>query len=444
MRGLHWFGGSRPLWPAFSMGLLVVLSEILPASWLTGMNAYLVGLAIAVAIAGGRVIDYSLVRALAPFGVLLLLGTVSGIGADSWDFLRDTWYVGNAALTFATGYVLYCANANLRHGLRAIVVAGSLVAISQIAPFIWDPSLLTLNSTQIRGVLGTGFYVPALGLTVLIAFRGWWSEELGIRPIFAWLAAALMAAAIVLTFSRTILLVALVGIVVGLGLLDRRAVMRGMWAAAVGAAALLALGALVEIDSFASQQTFTGKLVRSIEELWVTEHTDFKSINENWRGYETARALRQFASGSPLEWLIGQGFGAMVDLGVAINLGGSRADRVMIYREIPLLHNGYAYLLVKCGAVGLMAFIAFLLLLYRAADTGDRPDAGGSASRLMRAVVVSLFASTWVISGPFNKSDMFGFMLVAGFVYAHLRGAARIGPRARSAYDRDPHRGVPS
>jgi hypothetical protein len=419
------------------MGLLVVLSEVLPSSWLTGMNAYLVGLAIALAIAAGRVLDECLVRALAPFALLLLVGTVSGIGADPWDFLRDAWYVGNAALTFATGYVLYCANANLRHGLRAVVVAGTLVALLQIAPFVWEPSLLMLSSTQIRSLLGTGFFVPALGVTVLMAFRGRWSEELGIRPAFAWLAAALMAAAIVLSFSRTILLVSLVGVVVGLGFLDRRAVLRGAWVAAFGAVGLLALGALVETDSFVSQQTFTGTLARSMQELWITDYTDFKSINDNWRGYETARALRQFASGSPLEWLIGQGFGAMIDLGVAIGLGGSRGAGMTTFREIPVLHNGYAYLLVKCGAVGLVAFIAFLLTLYRAAGSGDRREAPGSASRLMRAVVVSLFATTWVISGPFNKSELFGFMLVAGFVYAHLRGP-------RSAHNRDPHRGIAS
>jgi hypothetical protein len=426
------------------MGMLVVLSEILPSSWLTGMNAYLVGLAVAMAIAGGRVLDEPVARVLAPFGVMLLVGTVSGIGADSWDFMRDAWYVSNAALTFATGYVLYCANTNIRHGLRAIVVAATLIAVLQIAPFLWDPALLTLNSTQIRSVLGTGFFVPALGVIVLAAFRGRCASELGIRPAFAWLAATLMIAAIVLSFSRTILLVAIIGLVAAFGFLDRRTALRGAWVAAGGVAVLLALGAFVEIDSFASRQTFTGKLARSIQELWISDYTDWKSINDNWRGYETARALRQFASGSPLEWLFGQGFGAMIDLGVAIGLGGGRGAGLTIFREIPVLHNGYAYLLVKCGAVGIVAFLAFLILLYRAAGSGDRAEVDRSASRLMRALVVSLAATTWVVSGPFNKSELFGFMLVAGFVYAHLvdAGPDRLG--ARSPHDRDPRRALPS
>jgi hypothetical protein len=411
------------MWPALSIAVLVSFSETVPAAWLTGMNAYLVGLAAVLAIAAGRAFDEALIRVLVPFGGLLLLGGVSGIGSDSWDFLRDFWYVGNAALTFAAGYVLYCANPNVRYGLRATVMAGSVVGVLQIAPFIADPALITYSSTQIRSAIGTGFFVPALGLIVLSAFVGRCSDELGIHPVFAAAAAGLMTAAIILSFSRTILLVAVVGAVVGFGFLDRRVVSRSILMSLLGLIALSLLGVMIDAETPSGQHSFIGKLARSLQELWVADYADFKSINENWRGYETARALLQYASGSPLEWLIGQGFGVMIDLGVAIELGGSRGIGLILYREIPILHNGYAYLLVKCGLLGVAAFFAFLVLLYRSArtvSTANWPATGVSASRLMRAIVVSLLATTWVISGPFNKSELFGFMLVAGFTYAHL------------------------
>lgn len=81
---------------------------------------------------------------------------------------------------------------------------------------------------------------------------------------------------------------------------------------------------------------------------------DLSDINNNWRGYEAAQGLKMYSNGSDLQKLFGHGFGTLVDLGIRIKLAGKD------YEKVPILHNGYVLLLVKCGISGLVLYLLFL------------------------------------------------------------------------------------
>ena len=90
-------------------------------------------------------------------------------------------------------------------------------------------------------------------------------------------------------------------------------------------------------------------------------------------------------------------------------------------RFIPILHNGYAYLLVKGGAVAVILFGYVLLWLYRVGREIVilEPSRFVSApARVLQAVALSLALTTWIVAGVFNKLDMFPFLLAAGFLLA--------------------------
>ncbi len=73
--------------------------------------------------------------------------------------------------------------------------------------------------------------------------------------------------------------------------------------------------------------------------------TNNRDINVNWRGYETYMALKSFEEYNFFEKILGHGFGTKVDVGSAEFLGK---------RYIPILHNGYPYILVKSGYLGIL------------------------------------------------------------------------------------------
>lgn len=412
-----------PSWPASSIILLLILALILPPGILTGMNLYLLLLAFALWMFSGEPFDSNLLKAVAPFALILIVGLVGGIGADRYLYLKDAWYISNPIVVISVGYVFYRCKPDVARGLRAFVVGGTLVAMVFLSAFVGRPDLILQSAVRIRETVGTGYYAPALAFTILIAFYGKWRKGLVLPNGVAVLCLIICSLAIILCFSRTVMIVAIIGVMAALGAFARREWQRMAFVAMSGTLLISGLNLVVDTSSREVQHMFIGKLARSLEEIAVDGYTDFKSINENWRGYETSRALDAYAAGAPHQWLVGQGFGAEVDLGIAMPLGGGVGEQRVLKRFIPILHNGYAYLLVKGGALALLLFGHFLFWLYWLGRQGAKaqPDRFSEGpARLLQAVALNLAVTTWIVSGVFNKLDMFPFLLAAGF----LLGAA--------------------
>lgn len=408
-----------PSWPASSIVLSLILALILPPGILTGMNLYLLLLAFVLWMSSGEPFDSCLLKAIAPFFMILAVGLVAGIGADRYLYLKDAWYILNPIVVISVGYVFYRCKPDVARGLRAFVVGGTLVATVFLSAFVDRPDLILQSAVRIRETVGTGYYAPALAFTILIGFFGKWRKGLELPNWIATLCLFICSLAVILCFSRTMLIVAIIGVMTVLGAFARREWQRIAVIAISGTVLVSGLNLLVDTSSREVQHTFIGKLARSLEEITVDDYTDLKSINENWRGYETSRALDAYAAGAPHQWLVGQGFGAEVDLGIAMPLGGGVGEQRVLKRFIPILHNGYAYLLVKGGAFALLLFGYFLFWLYWLGRQGAnaQPDRFSALpARLLQAVALNLAVTTWIVSGAFNKLDMFPYLLAAGFL----------------------------
>lgn len=412
-----------PSWPAVSIVLLVIVAAIFPPGLLTGMNLYLLLLALIVWVTSGEPFDRNLLRVIAPFFLIIAIGLAAGVGAERYLYLKDAWYVSNAAVIISVGYVLFRCMPDLSRGLRAFVIGGTLIAVLHLTKFVVNPELFSLSTSELRSEAGTGYYAPALAITLLFAYRRSWREGLKLPRWVALFCFLFCSVAVLVSFSRTMLIVVLIGGLASAGLFARREWLRIGASFAVVLLAIAALHTSVDVDSNEASRSFLGKLARITEELTVNEYADLKSINLNWRGYETARALSYYASGKPQELLFGYGFGAQLDIGLFMKLGsGPNGERTAV-RFIPILHNGYAYLLLKGGAVALSLFsyaLIFLYLLGRKGAWHTSSDFGTTPSRLLQGVAVTLAFTTWVIAGVFNKLDMFPFLLIAGFLLAAL------------------------
>jgi hypothetical protein len=194
---------------------------------------------------------------------------------------------------------------------------------------------------------------------------------------------------------------------------------------------VLLLEALLGRSGGADLQSFVGKLANALREIALTDTSSVREINANFRGYESAQALKQVLDGTPLQIFFGQGFGTLVDLGIFIPLGSFEGGMPVAVRRIPVLHNGYMYLLVKGGVLAVLLYLYVLAYLYRVGRGSavvQAQDVRQHAGRLLQALTVSLALTTYVVSGAFNKSGMYAFLLCMGFVLAALD---RTGPRTQ-------------
>ena len=409
----------RPLWwPALSITFLCLFTLFAPPGFITGMNLYLLLLAGIGWLASRQPLEATLVRAVAPFGAAIVLGLVAGIGGDRYLYFKDAWYYSNPAVIIAVGFVLGRLLNDVKRGLRAFVVGGVLVALFHLIPFVLHPDLLMRPATRIRGLVGTGYYATSLVVIVLVGWRGRWRSSLGLSPTFASIALLLCAVSTVLSFSRTMAMVVVLGALAMGGFFARREWLRvGLFVVAL----LIGLGVLqatVDTDSVQAKRSFIGKLARSAEELTVRDYTTRTDINSNWRGFETARALDSWTQAGLAKQVFGQGFGAQVDLGLFQNLS---TDSRAAVRFIPIFHNGYVYLLVKTGVVGVLLYLGALWWMYRIGRRtagGYKDDPATLQGRALQGCVVVLAVSTWVVAGAFNKFDMFSFLMLIGFLLA--------------------------
>ncbi len=405
-------------WPAVSIGFLCFFALLAPPGFITGINLYLLLLVGIVWAGSNRPIERPLLVVTLPFIAMIALGLVFGAGADRYLYLKDAWYYSNPAVIIALGFVFGRLLGDSRRGLRAFVIGGGLVALVHMIPFMIRPELLLRSATSIRAAAGTGYYATALVMIVLFGWRGRWRESLGLHPLLATLCLALCTASFALSFSRTMTLVVVVGALAMAGAFARREWLRVAVMAAAGVLAIVALQATVDTSSIDARRSFVGKLARSFEEISVQDYSTAAQVNSNWRGFETARALEHWQAGTPVQWVFGSGFGAQVDLGQFQNLSNDPGAAV---RFIPIFHNGYVYLLVKTGIVGVTLYIALLLWLYRVGrrTAANAPlDQAGLEGRALQACAVVLLLTTWVVSGAFNKFDMFAFLLMVGFLLA--------------------------
>lgn len=413
------------VWPTVSIVILMCLPVLFGPLVMTVLNSGLLLLAVALALLTNYSIDRRLMKIIVPFALMIFFGLAMGVGANRYEWLKDAWYVGNPVLVLLTGYVLYVAKPDLRRGLRAFVLGGLVVGLWQMRGYVLEPELILLSAGAIRRVIGTGFYAPVLSLMILIVFVGRWKTSLGLPGWIGWPLFVIVALSVAGVFSRTALLVVIIGVAALLGCFAKREWLR------LGVPLVIAIGVtfsmqlFVDVESDRALQSFGGKLARSVQELMVIDYSDVRDVNLSYRGHETKQAMNQFAASSVPEMLLGRGFGATVDLGFALPLGGSESSREYV-RYITFLHNGYAFLLTKVGLLGMLLYIyvlGFLYLVARPSAVLPLSEEKSRVGRLFQATVVTLAATTYVVGGVFNKLDMFPFMLLTGFVLAHLRSS---------------------
>ena len=160
---------------------------------------------------------------------------------------------------------------------------------------------------------------------------------------------------------------------------------------------------------------FMSKVGNSGSEVQVRAYETFADINNHWRGFEAYRAEKTYAAYSTGDKIFGGGGGALVDLGIAMQLSSVQA-----FKYIPITHNGYMYLLVKTGVCGLVLFALFLIQLLATAWKALRlqsPEATLAGLALLWTPLV-IAATQGVITGIFNRGELMPVLFLTGAAVA--------------------------
>lgn len=339
-------------------------------------------------------IQYGYFKLVWPLIGVLVIGLmgmgVFGLGYESRHILRDIAFALTPIALIFMGWWIAGNRGMWPLILKVMVTFGFVLAIVHLTSFALNPALLSANSMEVRSKAGMSGDLVSLTLIIGLFQKRFGISDLFPRLLPRYIVIPVVLASFVLSYSRTEFVMVLILSLALLGVLTK-----------VNSRMILAIAVLV-IGFFAlalttpkDEVTFRSKLLRSITEIAVSDYHNMSDINFNWRGFESYRVWATFLTGNLSQQIFGQGFGVLVDLGFVMPLGGNK------FRYIPVFHNGYAYILIKTGLLGLACYVFFYISVIRYSVRYCQTTNGEQKilARLLLGCVLSLIANMYVVGG---------------------------------------------
>jgi len=148
-------------------------------------------------------------------------------------------------------------------------------------------------------------------------------------------------------------------------------------------------------------ENFLYKLKIAPSEIFSPEIdlNDHAKLWDHWRAYEAYCAFQDLNKSS-INYVAGKGFGALIDLKFSAPISSEGT-----VRYIPILHNGYIFILYKTGVLGLILYLFFLFTLYFQAYKKTQSLEVKNFSNLVSATSLYLIFSSLIITGLYNLQE---------------------------------------
>lgn len=352
-------------------------------------------------------------RLAAPFiamGVIALLMSGSNY---SYLILKDGWYILKLCLCLGVGFLLGTKEFNeerLYFSLIMFAMFGAIIVI------LVNPLLFGLQGAG----SASGEVANLLPLASLAALPILLDRIRRAGTNFRWrdvLVLATLLVGAVLSNSRMTLVAAILMMLAWVGVFAsiKRVVISGVLLTVAG----FGLWQMLPEYTGGELNALT-KFRRSFEEILLSDGYDSRTMLLNWRSFEAFNAQLMFDEGSIFRKILGFGLGAEVNLGQVIHL-----SQEMSYQYIPTIHNGFYFVLIKFGVVGIFLYFSSVLSWFKW-GRGRYADGALLSDRILRGQIAIVLASTAVITGLFNKSELHGVTVLIAFI---------LGAGYRSAMD---------
>ena len=346
-----------------------------------------------------------------PLILLIPIGLLH-MNAINYNIIKDLAYFLNPIVVIILGYLIFQRVDDIDSILTIAIFCSLILASYHILNFIFF-DFHDARLQDIRGELTRGYFLPIIGIYLLLIYKN--NKNFFLRSnFFKILFFILLFSSLLISFSRILVISLLIFYFANnnfsfLKMIKKRAFYLGF---------LFFLGTIFYISNFTNSDIiheFSSKFYTMFTETTIGDYTHKSDINERWRGYETYRALITYKNGTFFEHLFGRGFGTLIDLDFKIKLGEKE------FWEIPILHNGYALLLVKTGIIGLCLYIAFIykVFIFGRNLIKLNNDTIKIIGYYFVSLSVILLTSTYVNSGIFNKTFFTSGLLLLGIFYSY-------------------------
>ncbi|MGH0606908.1 O-antigen ligase family protein [Bacillus mycoides] len=359
-----------------------------------------------------------------PLVFILCTGVIAGVYSFSNNFtdsIKDIVYMTAPILYILVGFIQMLKIKDIRVALKTIVIAGGILSIIHISKLIANPWVVTESVRVIRQQLGNGYTLSIIGL-VIIYFTKYYDFRVFERRTIGILFFFLCTFSFLISLSRTLTLILFIFIIV-MGWIKMKGNNLKLGTSylkiAVSLYAIIAIGIvsylLVSTQSHVINQ-IGQKFYTSLVEIKVNDYTNVVDINNNWRGYEGYRALIEYENYNIVEKAIGGGIGKLIDLNLKMVLDGKE------YYKVPVIHNGYIYILVKTGIIGFLMYLYFTLNVIKDGFKFQKGIHGIDklVGRLMMALGVSLLIITYFNTGLYETEGSSEYVILLGVLQGYM------------------------
>jgi hypothetical protein len=402
---------NRMSWNSQALLVFLAASAILPkeaAGYLCIMVALVLGFL-------RKGLEVRLAQFVFPLGAIGLVAAVAGVDNTPFNYLKDAWYICRPISLLMLGFWASKATTVNSSSLRCFHLNGLLALICVF--FVWALQIvfgygegiplkvLTTSSLQCGLSIGAALSLSSKRTRVQCLGGSW--------GMLSYAVGLLCLASLVYLESRTWLSCTVLFVFAERLLTSSRSAQR-MAFALLGVLTGVAFIWVVQVYGLGSRGGDPGStaLVKIYDELSIQESFWSDDVNRRWRGHEAFLALDEYRDTSLARKVVGFGLGKTVVLESPKMLGG------MELGEIGHLHNGYAWVALKAGALGLALFIYWLFTLFsrgRAAMLHADEITRGYGRILICGALVLAF-STLTVSGPYNPSGCFPVLCLLGFL----------------------------
>ena len=347
---------------------------------------------------------------IAILGLPLVWGLIMSYDENLYNTVQGFFYLSIPLLLILIGYQL-SKYFTIRQYFSNVLVIGIIISLFFIFVAIYRVGFKAFLSpyTTARFIIGSGS--PACVLSLIISlYSDNFDLQLFKNKIRKYLSIMISLTAIYLFASRTYWVMLILFILIfGIKIMKNNRLLLVIFLL-IGVF-IISVNLINSEHSLSFSKSFIFKLTRSFKEISLSDFKTYKEINLNYRGYEAYMSWKSYIAGNFTELVFGHGLGKLVDLDARVFLAGK------YWTSVPVLHNGFFYILVKTGALGtifnLLFFFFFGLVGVRKYRSSDREQQ--FLAVFVLACAISLFMTNFVVCGMFNF-EMSILLITSGFI----------------------------
>lgn len=352
----------------------------------------------------------SFLKTIFPVVLIFFIGFIGTLldEYESVDIIKDVSHFIKPIIVLCIGYLVFKAINNKRIFLRKIIHIATITAIIHIGGILFFSNFLSHSISDIRGEYGLDNFIEIYAFFFLILAPKTSIEPLYEKEIYRKILIVVFVISIMFYFSRTMF-----GMIFFLGLsFNGYAKINKKTLKILGFFIVLVVFFYMYLETLKPERNSKGieallyKIKIAPGEVFNAklDRNNHVKLWDHWRAYEAKRALN-LMNENPKSYLIGNGYGSLVDLKFKAPL----SEEGMRY--ISVLHNGYIFVLYKTGIIGLITYFIFLIGLYMRNYYNDKQTNIVFFKILVATIGAYFFFTSLIITGIYIPQDSILFIL---------------------------------